>query len=525
MSGMNGMSGEESVYELTAGVVGLDPRPGLTHRDADWSGLRVVVAGLGISGFAAADALVERGAHVTVVDGGEPYEGSALFERSRILGILGATVHAGEAGRAAIDSPGTVEEADLVVTSPGWRPDNPLLVSAARAGVPIWGEVELAWRMRSAEGAAPWLTITGTNGKTTTVTMAASILRAAGLRAVAAGNVGTPILEAVLHPEPYDVIAVELSSFQLHWQRSLSPLASVCLNVAPDHVDWHGSLEAYAADKGRVYENTQVACVYNEQDPATEQLVRDADVIEGCRAVGFTLGTPGRSMLGLVEDVLADRAFVDDRANSAAEIGTLADLQRGAHPPAPHFVANALAAAALTRAFGVPPIAVREGLRRYDVEAHRIAEVAVVDGVTYVDDSKATNPHAAAASLAAFESIVWIAGGLLKGADVDELVASRAERLRAAVLIGRDRAEIAAALARHAPDLPVVDLDATGGADGDVMDLVVAEAARLALEGDVVLLAPAAASMDMFTDYGARGDAFAAAVLRRAPGTGSGGPA
>ena len=123
------------------------------------------------------------------------------------------------------------------------------------------------------------------------------------------------------HPEPYDVIAVELSSFQLHWQRSLSPLASVCLNVAPDHVDWHGSLEAYAADKGRVYANTQVACVYNEQDPATERLVRDADVVEGCRAVGFTLGTPGLSMLGLVEDVLAE-VGVTDFSGYAAVPGT-----------------------------------------------------------------------------------------------------------------------------------------------------------------------------------------------------------
>lgn len=515
------MSDAQELYELTASVVGLDPRPGLTHRDADWSGLRVVVAGLGISGFAAADALVERGAHVSVLDGGDPGEAGPLFERSHILGILGATIVTGEAGRAAIADPASVEGVDLVVTSPGWRPDNPLLVSAAKAGVPIWGEVELAWRMRAATGAAPWLTITGTNGKTTVVTMAASILGAAGLRAVAAGNVGTPILEAVLHPEPYDVIAVELSSFQLHWQRSLSPLASVCLNVAPDHVDWHGSLEAYAADKGRVYSNTQVACVYNEQDPATERLVRDADVVEGCRAVGFTLGTPGLSMLGLVEDVLADRAFVDDRANSAAEIGTLADLQRGAHPPAPHFVANALAAAALTRAYGVPPIAVREGLRRYDVEKHRIAEVAQVAGVTYVDDSKATNPHAAAASLAAFESIVWIAGGLLKGADVDELVASRAGQLRGVVLIGRDRAVIAEALGRHAPDVPVIDVADVAEEGRDVMDVVVAHAAGLARQGDVVLLAPAAASMDMFRDYGHRGDSFAAAVQRRAEAEGT----
>ncbi len=230
------------------------------------------------------------------------------------------------------------------MTSPGWQPDSPLLAAAAAADVPVWGEVELAWRMRPATGAAPWVTLTGTNGKTTTVGMVTSILRAGGLRAVAAGNVGTPIMEAVLDPAGYDVIAVELSSFQLHWQRSVAPLASACLNVAPDHLTWHGSLEAYVADKARVYANTEVACVYNAQDPRTEQMVREADVREGCRAIGFTLDVPGVGMVGLVDDVLADRAFVAQRQTSAAELGTLADLRLGTRDPAPHYVANALAA-------------------------------------------------------------------------------------------------------------------------------------------------------------------------------------
>ncbi len=392
-----------------------------------------------------------------------------------------------------------------------------MLAAAARAGVPVWGEVELAWRMRSRDGAAPWLTVTGTNGKTTTVRMLESMLRAAGLRAVAAGNVGLPLLEAVLHPEPYDVLAVELSSFQLHWSSSISPQASACLNVAPDHVDWHGSLEAYVRDKGRVYERTQLACVYNVADPVTEQLVRDAEVVEGARAVGFTLGTPAVGMLGVVDDVLCDRAFVEERRTAAAELATLEDLVRPGDPeggPAAHTVANALAAAALARAHGISPRAVRDGLRAFRPAAHRIARVAQVGDVAYVDDSKATNPHAAAASLAAFGSVVWVAGGLLKGADVDDLVAAHAHRLRGAVLLGRDRAVIAEALARHAPDLPVVEVAST---ETDVMDRVVAAAAGLARPGDVVLLAPAAASMDLFRDYGARGDAFAAAV-RRLPG-------
>ena len=484
----------------------------LTHRDADWAGLRVLVAGLGVSGFAAADALLERDAQVTVVDAREPAEGSRMAEHARILDILGATLRYGADAVAALPA----EPVDLVVTSPGWRPDQPLLLAAAAAGVPVWGEVELAWRMRPSHGAAPWLTVTGTNGKTTTVQLLAAMLSAAGLRARSVGNVGTPVLEAVMDPEPYDVLAVELSSFQLHWTHSPAPRASACLNIAPDHVDWHGSLEEYARAKGRVYENTEVACVYNVQDAWTRRLVEDADVREGARAVGFSLATPGLSEVGLVDDVLADRAFVEDRTTSAAELGTLEDLRAGpdAPDPAPHLVANALAAAALARAHGVPPAAVRQGMRDFRPEPHRIADLGLVRGLRWVDDSKATNPHAAAASLAAFDHVVWVAGGLLKGADVDELVATAASRLRAVVLLGRDRERIAEALARHAPDVPVVEVART---DTGAMDAVVEHALDLAHSGDVVLLAPAAASMDMFTDYGARGDAFSSAVRRLDP--------
>ena len=481
----------------------------LTHRDAAWAGLRVLVAGLGVSGFAAADALLDRGARVVVVDGRRPEDGSPMGERARILDILGADLRYGEDAVSALPD----EPVDLVVTSPGWRPDQPLLTAAAQAGVPVWGEVELAWRLRPSTGAAPWLVVTGTNGKTTTVQLLAAMLRAAGLRARSVGNVGTAVLEAVMDPEPYDVLAVELSSFQLHWSHSLAPRAAACLNIAPDHVDWHGSLEEYARAKGRVYAHAEVACVYNVQDERTRRLVEDADVQEGCRAVGFTLGTPGLSEVGLVEDVLADRAFVPERATSAAELGTLDDLRPGpdAPPPPPHLVANALAAATLARAHGVPPAAVRQGMRDFVPEPHRIADLGTVREVRWVDDSKATNPHAAAASLASYEHVVWVAGGLLKGADVDELVAAAAPRLRAVVLVGRDRARIAEALARHAPDVPVVDVERT---DTGAMDAVVEHALEVARKGDVVLLAPAAASMDMFTDYGARGDAFSSAVRR-----------
>ncbi|MFV0136523.1 UDP-N-acetylmuramoyl-L-alanine--D-glutamate ligase [Streptomyces sp. HMX87] len=463
----------------------------------NWQGKHVTVAGLGVSGVPAAKVLHGLGAIVTVVNDGDDERARAQADE---LETLGVTVRLG-------DGDTLPDGTELIVTAPGWKPDKPLFAAAEAAGVPVWGDVELAWRLRGRDGrkAAPWLAVTGTNGKTTTVQMLASILKAAGLRTAAVGNIGVSLLDAVTGDEEYDVLAVELSSYQLHWAPSLRADSAAVLNLAPDHLDWHGSMEAYARDKGRVYEGNRVACVYNVADKATEDLVREADVEEGCRAVGFTLGTPAPSQLGVVEGILVDRAFVADRHKNAQELAEVSDVR----PPAPHNIANALAAAALARAFGVPAAAVRDGLRAFTPDAHRIAHVADVDGVAYVDDSKATNTHAAEASLAAYDSIVWIAGGLAKGATFDELVAGAAKRLRGAVLIGADRALIREALARHAPEVPVVDLERT---DTGAMLQAVQEARRLAKPGDTVLLAPACASMDMFTNYNTRGDAFARAV-------------
>ena len=488
-------------------------------RDDSWEGVRAVVAGLGVSGFAAADNLTHLGAHVTALDESDAGERT---ERATLLDILGADVRLGQGSTTTLP-----DDADVLVVSPGWSPQAPLIAQARQRGVPVWGEVELAWRLRGRNERTgrrvPWLALTGTNGKTTTVRMLESMLRSAGLRAVACGNVGLPLVEVVMADhdngaQPYDVLAVELSSFQLHYTSSMRAESAAVLNVSEDHLDWYAGpdpMRAYAADKGRIYSGVERACVYNVADAATEQLVRDADVTEGARAIGFTLGTPAVGMLGVVDDVLCDRAFIPERHSSAAELGTFADLAgAGAgESPAPHVVANALAAAALARSHGVPPAAVREGLRAFRPDGHRIAEVALVDGIRWVDDSKATNPHAAAAAIRSFDSVVWVAGGLLKGADVDDLVKDAASRLRGVVLIGADREQIAQALARHAPDVPVVDVPST---DTGVMDVVVTRAAELAEPGDVVLLAPAAASMDMFPNYGARGDAFAAAVARRA---------
>ncbi|MEE1741065.1 UDP-N-acetylmuramoyl-L-alanine--D-glutamate ligase [Streptomyces sp. BE147] len=465
--------------------------------NVDWQGKRVTVAGLGVSGIPAARVLRSLGALVTVVNDGDD-------ERSRIqaaeLEAHGITVRLGDGATLP-------ESTELIVTAPGWKPDKPLFLAAAEAGVPVWGDVELAWRLRGLNGKepAPWLAVTGTNGKTTTVRMLASILGAAGLRTAAVGNIGVSLLDAVLGDETYDVLAVELSSYQLHWAPSVRAHSAAVLNLAPDHLDWHGSMEAYTADKGRIYEGNTVACVYNAADPATEHLVREADVEEGCRAIGFTLGAPGPSQLGVVDDILVDRAFVANRHKQAQELAEVGDID----PPAPHNIANALAAAALARAFGVGPAAVRDGLRAFRPDAHRIEHVADVGEVAYIDDSKATNTHAAEASLAAYDPVVWIAGGLAKGATFDGLVAGAAKHLRGAVLMGADRALIREALARHAPEVPVVDLDRT---DTGAMSEAVGEAARLARPGDTVLLAPACASMDMFTNYNKRGEAFADAV-------------
>ena len=292
-------------------------------RLSPWPQAKVVVAGLGTSGFAAADGLLDLGAQVTVL---EDSDNPKLAGKATLLEMLDATVRIGPGSTAILP-----DDTDLVVTSPGWRPSAPLLREAAARGIPIWGEVELAWRMSRPDRQVPWLAVTGTNGKTTTVGMLESMLTAAGLTTTAVGNVGRPIVEAVLDEVGYDVLAVELSSFQLHWTNSLALHSAAVLNVAPDHLEWSADpvgwpsgtdspYGAYAADKARIYERVTHSCVYNVADPATERMVEDADVTEGARAIGFTLGVPAPSMLGVVDDLLVDRAFIPQRRDSAIEV-------------------------------------------------------------------------------------------------------------------------------------------------------------------------------------------------------------
>jgi UDP-N-acetylmuramoylalanine--D-glutamate ligase len=478
----------------------------------DLSGAAVLVAGARVTGRAILAALTPLGVRATLTDDSP----TALQSFA-------------QNGVAVIDPANAVETIDgfdLVVTSPGFPPTAPVLAAAADAGLPIWGDVVLAWRLDNSGRYGPprrWLVVTGTNGKTTTTSMLHAMLVAAGRRALLCGNIGDPVLDVL--DQPAELLAVELSSFQLHWAPSLRPEAGAVLNVAEDHLDWHQTMEAYARDKARVLDGR--VAVVGLDDPVAAGLLSTA---AAPTRVGFRLGEPAPGELGVRDGVLVDNAFGKDvRLADAAAIPVAG----------PVGVLNALAAAALARAVDVPPEAIAEALARFRVGRHRAQVIDVVDGLTYVDDSKATNPHAAQASITAYPRVVWIAGGLLKGASVDELVATVANRLVGAVLIGRDRRLIADALSRHAPDVPVVELvtgedsgvlgeneliessetyvtqvvDVGERSVGDAVMAAVVDAARgMARPGDTVLLAPAGASCDQFSGYGQRGDAFAAAV-------------
>ncbi|MEW6869205.1 UDP-N-acetylmuramoyl-L-alanine--D-glutamate ligase [Trueperella pyogenes] len=471
---------------------------------AQFAGRRVAVLGLGISGRASLEAL---SAHTDAVV--SAWDANAE-SRAAYRHLAGAADGDPEVLLAALLS----WEPDIVVIAPGFQQTGPAWRVLRAAGVPVWSEIELAWHLRAAKDGvfAPWLCITGTNGKTTTVTMTESILRSAGLRGRAVGNVGTPAVTAVsdLSNEAPDAFALELSSFQLAATYSMEPAASVCLNFADDHLEWHGSREDYRTAKARVYAHTQIACLYPVGDQQIQLMVDDADVQEGARAIGLTLGVPSVGQIGFVDDEVADRAFIAQRHTHAEIVFGVADIEHlapeGSALPV-HIAKDALAAAALTRAIGVSTAHVRAGLRSFSSGHHRIETVSHVNGVSYVDDSKATNAHAAEASVRALDSAVWIVGGLAKGAHFEELVAKVAKNLRAVVVIGVDQEPWRVAL--RGIDVPVhyVAADST-----TPMDDAVAAAAAFATAGDTVILAPACASMDQFASYAERGEKFAESV-------------
>lgn len=469
----------------------------------DWSGLKVAVLGLGVSGFSVADTLAELGCEVMV------FAEHADPEQLDILEVLGVKhltgpVVSGLPAELPLFAP------ELLITSPGVKPSSEVILWAVSEGLPIWVDIDLAWRLRDKSGkASEWICVTGTNGKTTTVQLTTEMLLAAGIRAEACGNIGTPILDCIRRPEGLDVLVVELSSFQLHYLGAISPFSSALLNIDHDHLDWHGSMESYREAKAKVYAHTQMACVYNVGDPVTESLVEQAEVVEGARAIGFTVGAPGLSQVGYASDILCDRAFIEERRDSAQELATFEDINE-IGVLTPHLLANIAAASALARSFGIPAEAVKAGIRNFRLDRHRIEVVLERDEITWIDDSKATNPHAAAASLASFDSIVWVVGGLLKDVDIEPLVGRFAERLRGAVVIGRDREQVLDALRAKAPSVPVIEI--TTEVDEEVMPQVVSSALAFAQAGDVVLLAPAAASMDQFKDYADRGERFSQAA-------------
>ena len=423
----------------------------------------VLVAGAGVSGLGTAKLLAQLGVPCAVADDDEGK--LAEIEQLAGKGYIGGLPTA-EAGARATEFP-------TVVTSPGWRPDSPLLSAASRAGCEVIGDVELCYRLDRAGVFGPprdWLVVTGTNGKTTTTGMLAAIMAEAGTytgkRAVACGNIGVAVADALLDAQRIDVLVAELSSFQLHWSEQLTPNAGVLLNLAEDHIDWHGSFEAYGHDKAKVLRSS--AAVAGIDDENVRAIVGE---LGAHQVIGFTLGEPEAGDVGIVDGRIVSRIGstpVDvtgtDGIQPAGTAGTL----------------DALAATAVAITQGAQPEHIDAALHGYEVSGHRGAVVHSAHGVDWVDNSKATNPHAAHSALQGVEGkIVWVAGGQLKGAEVDDLVADHAHQFRAVALLGVDRGVIAGAVDKHAPGVPVFSTASTDPVEA--MQQVVSYASSLSL--------------------------------------------
>jgi len=447
---------------------------------------RILIAGAGVTGIAAARALTKRGSLITLTD-----EKVVIAEGFDLV------------TPSAID----FSQFDLFLVSPGWREDHPLVTAARTAQVPLINEIDLAWSLK--KPSQKWLALTGTNGKTSTVELTAHMVRSGGFSALACGNVGLTVIEALESTEDYEYLVIELSSFQLHWLEDAHFVAIALLNIAHDHIDWHGTFDAYAGAKTSLLEKSNTA-ILNADDG---EIVTRTQHWLG-RKVFFSLDTPAPGELGIVEELLVDRAFVAN-PQEAAMISELTEVR----PTAPHNVSNALAAAGLARTIGISHESIREAIKSFTPGKHRIEQVLEKDSITWVNDSKATNPHAASASIMSALSVVWIAGGLAKGASMDELVERVKSRVRVAILIGQDRDLIARELREHAPQIEIIEIDTPveytrGGENNSLMENVVMRAREKAIPGDTVLLAPACASMDQFVSYADRGDRFARAVKK-----------
>ena len=434
---------------------------------------KIAVLGAGVTGTAVLDFLVTRGINADIFDEKVP------------------------------NAKRTVEDSyDLAIVSPGWRLDNPLVVALQSVGCELLSEIDFAWKVK--EELAPdqkWIALTGTNGKTTTIQMVQSIFDYSSLSGIACGNVGEPVISVLNSGDSYDYLALELSSFQLEWSQYAKYEAVALLNIAPDHIDWHGSFDQYAAAKLRLLDASEIAVINGED---SESVLR-ASAWSG-RKVFYFLDTPQPGELGLVENLLIDRAFGGD-PSVAHDFAQLSDIR----PTVPHNVSNAMAAAGLALAIGITHDEIREGLQNFTLDRHRLEVVVEEDGIAWVNDSKATNPHAAAAALMSQISSIWIAGGLAKGAAMNPLIERCASRIKAAILIGQDAPIIATALSKEAPHIPYYLMPYSGDSQ-ELMREVVEKARELAVAGDTVLLAPACASMDQFKDYADRGEKFVAAV-------------
>lgn len=432
-----------------------------------FAGERAVVIGLGVAGAAAARVLAEEGAQVRVTEA----RPSAIVPAE--LGDLGVEVLDGG------HEPRHLDEATMVVVSPGVTPRAQVVAWARERGIPVWGELELGARLV----AAPYLAVTGTNGKTTTTGMIAACLRAAGVDAVACGNIGHPFPLAAR--EDREVLVVECSSFQLEMQETFHPRVSVLLNVAPDHLDWHGSFEAYASAKAKVFANqaSDDTHVGNRDDEVSAFISRGAP----CEVAWFTLEGPADGETGFVG------AELQGRWETVEEIGMVPFETRAMR-------ADAAACAAACHAFGVRTDAIRGGLTAFTPAPHRGETVALVRGVRFVDDSKATNPHATLAAAGDAAGVVLIAGGDAKGVDLSP-IGALADRLAGVVAIGASADEVVGIFEGRVPTRKA-----------GAIEEAVRTAFELAPAGGTVLLAPACASWDMFRDYEERGDRFAAAA-------------
>jgi UDP-N-acetylmuramoylalanine--D-glutamate ligase len=411
---------------------------------------KVFVAGMGVTGQAVARRLGERGVGVMTFD-----------DRPGL----------GDAGLDAVNA------ADLVVVSPGIPESHAVYRRAAAAGVPVVSEIELAFQW----AAAPIVAVTGTNGKTTVTTVVAAMLCEGGRRAVAAGNIGLPLIDVVADAaDPAEVIVAEVSSFQLQYTQSFRASVAVWLNFAQDHLDWHATLDDYAKAKARIWRNGYDSAVANLDDPVVMSYAPGDAATFSRRAAEADWHVSDGALVG----------------PGGVEVIAVDQLPRAL----PHDVANSLAASAAAVAAGAPLDACRSVLRSFEGLPHRVALVSDAGGVRWYDDSKATTPASVVAALQGFESVVLIAGGRNKGLDLGPL-AAEAARVKAVVAIGDAADEVARAFEGVRPVV-------TAGS----MDEAVALAGERAQPGDVVLLSPGCASFDWYGNYGERGDDFARAV-------------